>query len=69
MPVIIIWVIGFPLFVFRMLYKKRKDLDDKDMIIKYGLFYIGLSDHGYYWEVLVINVRKVLFIAVAISLN
>ena len=39
------------------------------MIIKYGLFFIGLTDKGFYWEILVINIRKVVFIAVAVSLS
>ena len=52
-----------------MLYKNRHNLDNKELIIKYGLFYVGLTDEGYYWEIIVINVRKVIFIAISISLS
>ena len=39
------------------------------MLIKYGLYYIGLTDKGFYWEIVVINIRKVFFIAMAVSLS
>ena len=39
------------------------------MLIKYGLFYIGLTDRGYYWEIVVINLRKVIFICIAVSFS
>jgi len=44
-------------------------LNSKDTIIKYGLYYIGLTDKAFYWEIAVINARKVLFIAIAVSLS
>jgi hypothetical protein len=34
------------------------------MIQEYGIFYIGLKDDSYYWDVLISNLRKVLFIAI-----
>ena len=39
------------------------------MLIKYGLFYIGLTDKAFYWEIVVVNLRKVIFIALAVSLS
>lgn len=69
MPIIVIWVIGFPLFIFRLLSKNKDNLGDKDLIIKYGLFYIGLTDKGYYWEIIAVNTRKVLFIICAVSVS
>jgi len=68
-PIIVIWVIGFPLFIFRLLSKNKDNLGDKDLIIKYGLFYIGLTDKGYYWEIIAVNTRKVLFIICAVSVS
>ena len=44
LPITIVWIIGFPLGMFVILYKRRRFLDSKDMLIKYGLFYIGLTE-------------------------
>jgi hypothetical protein len=33
LPFILLWVIGFPLFVFIVLYKKRNNLNDKNTIL------------------------------------
>jgi hypothetical protein len=63
----VIWVIGFPVLTLWKLYKERKHLDKEDNIIKYGLFYIGLSDENYYWELVVNNLRKIVVIIVSIS--
>lgn len=48
-PILLIWVIGFPLLIFVILCKKRRDLDDKITIMKFGLYYIGFKDHSFYW--------------------
>ena len=49
LPVIIVWVIGYPFAIFTLLYRQRKNLNDNDNIIKYGLYYIGLKDETFYW--------------------
>ena len=36
-------------------------MNDKDLIIKYGLFYIGLTDKAYWWELMAVNFRKFFF--------
>ena len=69
LPITIVWIIGFPVFIFLTLKSNKILLDQNDMLIKYGLFYIGLTDEGYYWEIVVINLRKVLFIVVTVSLT
>ena len=69
LPIICIWVIGFPLGMWINLKKNKSRLSEKDFIIKYGLWYIGLTDKGYYWEIVVINSRKVFFIASAVSVS
>jgi hypothetical protein len=38
-------------------------------VIKYGLFYIGLKDEKYYWEILVNNAKKVVVVILSVSLN
>ena len=62
LPFILIWVIGFPVVIFVQLFRKRHDLNDKNTIIIYGLFFVGLSDRAYFYEVVVSNLRKLLFI-------
>ena len=49
LPIIIFWVVGFPLTIFCILYKKRKEFDDKQTIMKFGMFYIGLTDKCFFW--------------------
>ena len=39
-------------------------LRDKQVIQEYGMFYIGLKDDAYYWDILISNLRKVLFITI-----
>lgn len=61
-PYVAIWVIGFPVYVFTSLYRNRKKFDDKEIITKFGLFFVGLNDKAYFWEVIVTNARKIIFI-------
>jgi len=69
LPVFLVWVVGMPLGIFLILCRKRKTLDDRNTIIKYGLFYIGLTDKMYFWEVIIINIRKILLVSIAVSLK
>ena len=59
---ILFWVIGFPVYIFYKLFHKRHNLDDQEVILGYGLFFVGLSDKAFFWEVIVTNFRKVIFI-------
>ena len=61
-PIIIVWVVGFPTFIFFKIWKKRKNLDDSMTVKYYGLFYGGLNNDSYFWEIGASNVRKVVFI-------
>ena len=61
LPIGIVWIFGYPGLIFGLLYKNRKNLDDKDTIVKYGLYYIGFKDETFYWQILVINFRRLLF--------
>ena len=65
----LVWILGFPIFLLIVLFRHRHKLDNKELIIKYGLFFIGLTDKGYYWEIIVVNFRKVFFIAIAVSMS
>lgn len=49
LPNIIVYILGFPLGIFFILRKHKHDLDNKDLIVKFGLFYVGLTDKCFYW--------------------
>jgi hypothetical protein len=59
---ILFWVVGFPAFIFIKLYINRKNLNDNDFIQRYGLFFVGLNDDAFFWEVVILNARKIIFI-------
>ncbi len=61
-PMISVWVIGFPLFIYFMIRKHRDNLNNDETMKMYGLFYVGLNDNAYHWEVLIVNLRKIAFI-------
>jgi hypothetical protein len=61
-PMIIVWVIGFPLITFMILLKQRHDLNNKEFLLRNGLFFVGLTDQTFFWEVIVSNFRKIIFI-------
>ena len=61
-PIIIVWIIGFPMAVFVALYRRRKFLDNIDTERMFGLFFVGLNNDSYYWEIIVVNLRKIIFI-------
>ena len=39
------------------------------MLVKFGIYYVGLTDKRYYWEVLFLNTRKIMVSAVFALLN
>lgn len=49
LPVILIWVIGYPLFIIIILSKNKKRLNEISMIKLFGLYYIGFKDNSYFW--------------------
>lgn len=61
-PIIIIWIIGFPVAIFVALYKRRHHLDNINTERVFGLFFVGLNNDSFYWEIIVVNLRKILFI-------
>ena len=61
-PFIVIWSIGFPAYVFTNLNRNRQNFNEKEIISKFGLFFVGLNDEAYFWEVIITNLRKIVFI-------
>ena len=37
-------------------------MDNPDFLISYGLFFVGLNDDAFYWEIVIANSRKIVFI-------
>jgi len=67
-PSILVWTIGFPMFTYFSLRKNFKRLDEREIIIKFGLFYIGLKDDKFFWEILIGNGRKIIVILIATAI-
>lgn len=63
------WAIVYPVVVYRWLNKSKDDLNYTNHLKLYGVFYIGLNDNSYYWEIVVVNIRKILLILCAAFLN
>ncbi len=61
-PLVLVWVIAFPLLAFYQIHKNKKNLNDLNFLKRFGLFYVGLNDDSYFWEVLINNARKIIFI-------
>jgi hypothetical protein len=49
----------------RTIKKNAGKLDDPQNLQIYGIFYIGLNDDTFYWEILVMNIRKFFIIITA----
>jgi len=62
-PIIIIWVVGFPLLALGILFFKRKSLNENGTLVRYGFLYTGLNSNAFYWEIL-LHFRKVLLICI-----
>jgi hypothetical protein len=59
------WAILFPLIILWNLMEISKKLNEDRNLKLFGIFYIGLTDDYYYWEVLVLNMKKSLFVLCA----
>ena len=47
--------------IFVKLYKMREKLNEESVLKVYGLFYIGFKDNNFYWQIIVINLRRLVF--------
>lgn len=59
---ILIWGILFPLFIVAKIQENRGRLGEHQILKLYGIFYIGLNDDCFYWEIIVMNIRKYILI-------
>ncbi|CDW89848.1 UNKNOWN [Stylonychia lemnae] len=63
LPFILVWAICFPVFITLQLMRNRKSLSEAKLIKQYGLFYSGLNDKNFYWELAYVNGKKLIFIS------
>lgn len=57
-----IWGILFPLFIAAKIHENRARLGEYQILKLFGIFYIGLNDDSFFWEIIVMNVRKYILI-------
>lgn len=50
LPILILWVIGFPLFGLIILIKNRKQLDNPRIQSYFLILYQGFKNDRFYWE-------------------
>eukprot|EP00347_Sterkiella_histriomuscorum_P000273 403376514 len=62
LPFIFVWTLIVPILLIKKIHGARKNLDDNRILKIYGLYYIGLKDEVFYWELIISNLRKLLFI-------
>ena len=62
-PIILVWVIGFPTIAFFILLFNKKRLSGVESLRRYGFLYVGLNHKAFYWEIL-LHFRKVLMISI-----
>eukprot|EP00347_Sterkiella_histriomuscorum_P011401 403372598 len=62
LPFIFVWTLLVPILLIKKIHGARKNLEDKRILKIYGLYYIGLRNEVFYWELIVANLRKLLFI-------
>lgn len=68
MPIILIWVVGFPLMGLAILYHYRDRLADDIIIARFGFLYTGLNHKAFYWEIF-LHFRKVFMICINVFLT
>jgi len=61
--------LGFPVVTFILLKRNIQKLNEQRTLILYGLFYVGLRDETFYWEVIVNNGRKLFFSIISVSID
>lgn len=62
---IFLWAVLMPLVVNYHLFKIRKRFSDPKNLKLYGIFYIGLNDDSFFWEICIVLIRKLILILCA----
>ncbi|TNV87891.1 hypothetical protein FGO68_gene17182 [Halteria grandinella] len=56
---IVIWAILFPIIIDIILARGKDKFQETRHLRLYGIFYIGLNDDTYYWEIRIVSLRKI----------
>jgi hypothetical protein len=64
-----VWGLIFPFVVYFAIKKEKGRLNKQSSLKIYGIFYVGLTDDNFHWEILVMNIRKLILIVAATFLN
>lgn len=62
---IAIYGVIFPFSIYWKIRQNADKLGDPQILKIYGIFYIGLNDDSFHWEIIVMNIRKFLLILVS----
>jgi len=68
LPSLLIWIISYTLVIFVILKKSKKNLDNESIILKYGIYYRGFKDDYFFWDILVVNVKRMLYMVLTLAL-
>ena len=66
---IVIWAIVFPIVIYLSINKEQDKLNNKQNLKLYGIFYVGLTDSSFSWEIIWMNIRKLSLIVAATFFN
>jgi len=56
------WAVIFPCVICWLITRQRGKLGKITNLKLFGIFYIGLTDDSFYWEIIVMNIRKLAII-------
>ena len=67
-PILVIWVIGMPLFIFVVLESHRRSKHNDKIRFRYGMLMEGYEDDYFYWESVIAS-RKMMIIGVSVFMS
>jgi hypothetical protein len=67
-PMLVVWVFGWPILAFVALFKNRHKLNDAEFQRYFIVLYQGLKDDRFYWE-LINTGRKVIIVSINVFLS
>jgi hypothetical protein len=65
MTIILLSLVVFPLVIYYRLKTIKGKFGDHVNLKSYGIFYIGINDNAYYWEIIVNTIRKLVLVITA----
>eukprot|EP00347_Sterkiella_histriomuscorum_P014799 403359479 len=68
LPMLIVWVIGMPVFALLLMFFNREKLADEQFFSRYRMLYQGLKRKHFYWEI-VNTFRKISIVSINVFLS